>query len=102
MAADGTRGLLGRLLRLLWAALPRARFLVWLDGGYATPETFNFLGAEPRLDDLVAMAKNAALQRHVESAMQVARAQREAMARPRTSTPTFVTPPARGATIAGS
>ena len=66
-----------RLLPLLRAAFPRARFLVRLDGGFATPEIFDFLDAEPRLDYVVAMAKNAVLQRHAESAMQVARAQSE-------------------------
>ena len=77
VAADGTLGLLSRLLPLLRAAFPRARFLVRLDGGFATPEIFDFLDAEPRLDYVVAMAKNAVLQRHAESAMQVARAQSE-------------------------
>ena len=77
VAADGTLGLLCRLLPLLRAAFPRARFLVRLDGGFATPEVFAFLDAEPRLDYVVAMAKNAVLQRHAESAMQVARAQSE-------------------------
>ena len=77
VAADGTLGLLCRLLPLLRAAFPRARFLVRLDGGFATPEIFDFLDAEPRLDYVVAMAKNAVLQRHAESAMQVARAQSE-------------------------
>ena len=75
--AGGTLGLLCRLLPLLRAAFPRARFLVRLDGGFATPEIFDFLDAEPRLDYVVAMAKNAMLQRHAESAMQVARAQSE-------------------------
>ena len=42
-----------------------------------TPEVFDFLDAEPRLDSVVAMAKNAVVQRHAESAMQVARAQSE-------------------------
>ena len=73
----GPLGLLCRLLPLLRAAFPRARFLVRLDGGFATPEIFDFLDAEPRLDYVVAMAKNAVLQRHAESAMQVARAQSE-------------------------
>ena len=56
VAADGTLGLLSRLLPLLRAAFPRARFLVRLDGGFATPEIFDFLDAEPRLDYVVAMA----------------------------------------------
>ena len=38
VAADGTLGLLCRLLPLLRAAFPQARFLVRLDGGFATPE----------------------------------------------------------------
>ena len=53
VAADGTLGLLCRLLPLLRAAFPRARFLVRLDGGFATPEVFDFLDAEPRLDYVV-------------------------------------------------
>ena len=43
VAADGTLGLLSRLLPLLRAAFPRARFLVRLDGGFATPEIFDFV-----------------------------------------------------------
>ena len=77
VAADGTLGLLCQLLPLLRAAFPRARFLVRLDGGFATPEVFEFLDAEPRLDYVVAMAKNAVLERHAESALQTARTQSE-------------------------
>ena len=44
VAADGTVGLLCRLLPLLRSAFPRARFLVRLDGGFATPEIFGFPG----------------------------------------------------------
>ena len=78
VAADGTVGVLSRLLPMLRAAFPQVRFLVRLDGGFATPEIFNFLDAEPGLDYVVAMAKNAVLQRHAEPAMEVARAQSEA------------------------
>ncbi len=74
VAADGTLGVLSRLLPLLRCAFPRARFLVRLDGGFATPEIFDFLDAEPRLDYVVAMAKNAVLLRHAASAMVEARA----------------------------
>ena len=77
VASDGAIGLLRRLLPLLRAAFPRVRFLVRLDGGFATPELFDFLDAEPRLDYVVAMAKNAVLVRHAEPAMEVARAQSE-------------------------
>ena len=55
--------------------------LVRLDGGFATPEILDFLDAEPGLDYVVAMGKNAVLQRHAESAMAVARAQSEASGR---------------------
>ena len=74
-ATCGTVGVLCRLLPLLREAFPRARFLVRLDGGFATPEIFDFLDAEPRLDYVVAMAKNAVLQRHSEPARLVAQAQ---------------------------
>ena len=74
-ATRGTVGVLCRLLPLLRQAFPQARFLVRLDGGFATPEIFDFLDAEPRLDYVVAMAKNAVLQRHAEPALIVAQAQ---------------------------
>ena len=77
-AGAGTVGVLCRLLPVLRAAFPQARFLVRLDGGFATPEVFDFLDAEPRLDYVVAMAKNAVLERQASSAMQTARAQSEA------------------------
>ena len=78
MAADGTLGVhVSVAPAVAKAAFPQARFLVRLDGGFATPEIFDFLDAEPRLDYVVAMAKNAVSQRHAESAMQVARAQSE-------------------------
>ena len=67
--------MLCRLLPLLRQAFPQARFLVRLDGGFATPEIFDFLDAEPRLDYVVAMARNAVLQRHAEPALLVAQAQ---------------------------
>ena len=77
-ATRGTVGVLCRLLPLLRQAFPQARFLVRLDGGFATPEIVDFLDAEPRLDDVVAMAKNAVLQRPAEPALLVAQAQRAA------------------------
>ena len=72
-ATAGAVALLRRLLDLLRLAFPKARFLVRLDGGYATPEVLDFLDAEPRLDYVVAMAENAVLTRHAESAMVEAR-----------------------------
>ena len=77
VASEGGVALLARLLPLLRCAFPRARFLVRLDGGFAFPALFDFLGAQPRLDYVVAMASNAVLLRHAEPAMLVARARSE-------------------------
>jgi hypothetical protein len=68
-ATRGALGLLRRLLPVLRVAFPRARFLVRLDGGFATPEIFAFLDAEPALDYVVAMGENAVLTRLAEPAM---------------------------------
>ena len=77
-ATRGARGVLCRLLALLRHAFPTARFLVRLDGGFATPEILDFLDAESRLDYVVAMAENAVLTRVADPAMVEARALREA------------------------
>ena len=77
-ATRGARGTLRRLIDMLRIAFPRARFLVRLDGGVATPELFDVLDAEPGLDYVVAMADNAVLTRCAESAMVDARALSEA------------------------
>lgn len=72
------RGVLCRLLALLRHAFPSARFLVRLDGGFATPEILDFLDAEPRVDYVVAMAENAVLTRFAAFAMVEAAALSEA------------------------
>jgi hypothetical protein len=77
-ATRGARGLLRRLLDMLRIAFPHARFLVRLDGGFATPEIFDFLDAERGVDYVVAMAENAVLTRVAEPAMVEARARSEA------------------------
>jgi len=77
-ATRGARGLLRGLLALLRIAFPKARFLVRLDGGFATPELFEYLDAEPGLDYIVAMAENAVLTRVAEPAMVEARIESEA------------------------
>lgn len=77
-AARGARGLLRRLLDLLRIAFPTARFLVRLDGGFATPELLDFLDGERGVDYVVAMAENAVLRRIAEPAMVAARALSEA------------------------
>ncbi len=61
VVTDGTVSLLKRLLPMLRAAFPQTPVLVRLDGGFTTPEVFDFLEAEPGLDYTVAMGKNAML-----------------------------------------
>ena len=70
--------MLRRLLALLRIAFPRARFIVRLDGGFATPGLPDFLDAEPRLDYVVAMGENAVLTRCAEPIMAEARTRSEA------------------------
>jgi len=77
-ATAGAVGLLRRLLPRLRRAFPKARFLVRLDGGFATPAIFEFLDAEPGVDYVVAMGENAVLTRYAASAMVEARLQSEA------------------------
>ena len=76
VASEGAVALLSRLLPLLRCAFPRARFLVRLDAGFATPEVFDFLDACPRLDYVISIPKNAVLVRHAEPAMTRARSAR--------------------------
>jgi Transposase DDE domain group 1 len=80
-ATRGARGTLARLIDLLREAFPKARFLVRLDGGFATPAILNLLDAEPRLDYVVAMGENPVLTRLAEAAMVEARRQSEASGR---------------------
>jgi hypothetical protein len=77
-ATRGALGLLRRLLAVLRIAFPKARFLVRLDGGFATPEMFEWLDAEPGLDYVVAMGANAVLTRCAEPTMVEVRTQSEA------------------------
>lgn len=69
----GTLGLLKRLLQRLRKAFPKARFLVRLDGGFACPELFDFLEAQPKLDYVVGLGKNAVLKRRAKKLMRQAR-----------------------------
>ena len=68
----GALPLLKRILRRLQERFPAARILVRLDGGFAGPEVFEFLD-EVNVDYVVAMAKNAVLERLVEPEMITAR-----------------------------
>jgi len=77
-ATRGAIGLLRRLLARLRLAFPKARFLVRLEGGFATPELFAFLEAQSGLDYVGAMGENAVLTRLAEPTMIEARARSEA------------------------
>ena len=69
----GAVAILKRLLSRLRVAFPKARFRVRLDGGFACPEVLAFLDAQPRLNYVVAMAKNTVLSRRVRRLMATAR-----------------------------
>src|SRR5271167_924638 len=69
----GAVGILRRLLLLIRHFLPGVRIRVRLDGGFAHPDLFDLLEAEPNLEYLVAMAKNAVLKRKAKPAMRHAR-----------------------------
>ena len=68
-AAVGAVALLRRLVRMIRGRLPGVRIRVRLDGGFAHPAVLEFLDAQPRLEYVVAMAKNAVLKRVAESGM---------------------------------
>jgi hypothetical protein len=68
----GLIGLLRRILHRVDKAFPQARVLVRLDGGFASPEVFQFLDGSG-VDYTVAMAKNPVLERKAERLMKRAR-----------------------------
>jgi hypothetical protein len=72
-AAFGAVGTLRRLLLLVRYFLPKVRIRVRLDGGFAHPQVLALLDAEPNLEYVVAMAKNAVLKRKAKPAMRRAR-----------------------------
>ncbi len=63
-AGRGAQAILSRLLARLQAAFPQATLRVRLDGGFASPELFDFLEAA-QVEYLVAMASNARLEKRV-------------------------------------
>ena len=71
-ASAGATGILWRLLKRLWEAFPKARVRVRLDGGFAEPQVLAFLDAMG-VEYVVAMAKNAVLNRLAEPQMEEAR-----------------------------
>jgi hypothetical protein len=77
VASRGAVGLLRRILERVRRAFPKARIRVRLDGGFADPDLLEFLDAQPEVDYVVAMAKNAVLNRLAEPQMKQARPQSE-------------------------
>jgi hypothetical protein len=72
-APVGAVGILRRLLMMVRQFFPGVRIRVRLDGGFAHPALLDFLDIEPNLEYVVAMAKNAVLQRKAKPAMRKAR-----------------------------
>src|SRR6266540_3393904 len=62
-AAVGAVGLLRRLVSIIRNCFPGVHIRVRLDGGFAHPAVLEFLDAQPKLEYVVAMAKNAVLKR---------------------------------------
>lgn len=76
--AQGAVGILRRLIALLREAFPQAIIRVRLDGGFAAPEVLDFLDSQERVEYVVNMASNKALNRMVERALAKARAHSQA------------------------
>jgi hypothetical protein len=62
-AAVGAVGLLRRLVKMIRSYFPGVIIRVRLDGGFAHPAVLDFLESQPKLEYVVAMAKNAVLKR---------------------------------------
>ena len=73
VASVGAVGLLRRVLKKLRLSFPGARMRVRLDGGFAEPALLDFLEAQPDVEYVVAMAKNAVLERQAQRALRQAR-----------------------------
>ena len=72
-ASQGALGILRRTLPLLRQRFRKARIRVRLDAGFANPQLLEFLDAQPDVEYVVAMAKNAVLKRQAKWAMRQAR-----------------------------
>jgi Transposase DDE domain group 1 len=75
--AVGAHGLLRRLIPKVWAAFPRARVRIRLDGGFATPTLFDELEAAG-VEYVVAMATNTVLDAAAAPLLAEARTEAEA------------------------
>jgi len=76
-ASAGATGILWRILQRVWAGFPKARVRVRLDGGFADPQVLTFLDVMG-VEYVVAMAKNAVLNRLAEPHMEQVRQLSEA------------------------
>lgn len=72
VASVGAIGILWRILKRVWKAFPQTRVRVRLDGGFADPLLLEFLDAMG-VEYVVAMGKNAVLNRLAEPEMNEAR-----------------------------
>ena len=72
-AAVGAVGLLRRLVRIIRECFPGVPIRIRLDGGFAHPAVLEFLDAQPQLEYVVAIAKNAVLKRVAAPGMRRAR-----------------------------
>src|ERR1700688_4203122 len=72
-AAKGAVAIVQRLVKMIRRHIPGVRIRVRLDGGFAHPAVLEFLDAQPKLEYVVAMAKNAVLKRAAEGGMRRAR-----------------------------
>jgi Transposase DDE domain group 1 len=72
-AAKGAVAILQRLVKMIRRHIPGVQIRVRLDGGFAHPAVLEFLDAQPRLEYVVAMAKNTVLKRVAKTGMRRAR-----------------------------
>ena len=72
-AVTGVVGVLRRPIELVRRSFTKSRIRVRLDGGFASPASFELLDAEPRVEYVVGTASNAVLTRYCEEARTVAR-----------------------------
>ncbi len=72
-ASRGAVGILRRIMALVRRCFRKARLRIRLDGGFAHPDVLDFLDAQPDVEYVVAMAKNAVLKRKAKGAMRQAR-----------------------------
>src|SRR6266446_9130636 len=72
-APVGAVGILRRLVRIIRNRFPGVQIRVRLEGRFAHPAVLEFLDAQPKLEYVVAMAKNAVLKRVAETGMRRAR-----------------------------